>query len=430
MNSAYLTFIDDFLWAYIAIPAIMLMGFYLSYRYGFKQITEFPKIFKEFWDCCYTQSSERSEGIHPVQAFFTTMGGCIGVGNLVAVCTAVRIGGPGALFWMWITALIGMTVKYAEVSLSMKSRVIDSKGGYNGGPMYYISHSLAPALGTLFAVLLAIYGIEVYMFKVVVQTISNTWAIQINYVVAALLALVIYAVQGGAKRVGELCSILIPVFVAVFLFMSLWIIAINYQLIPQMLLMIIQSAFKGHAPIGAFAGSTVVLALSQGVKRACYTGDIGVGYAGVVCAQAHEDHPEQQARFTYLGIFLDTFVVCTLSILLILVTDTWVLDIPDSQKVMYVLAEYFPAVNVFMPLFIFMLGYSTIVAFFHVGLCCADYISERYGRYVYYFYALCAFTTFSYLDEGYALLVMNICGALMLILNLLAIYKKRYTLSM
>jgi AGCS family alanine or glycine:cation symporter len=425
----YLNLLDDFLWEYLSIPAIIILGGYLTMRYKAAQVRKLRSVWKELLSC-YSQPSSDIKGIHPLHAFFTTMGGCIGVGNLVAVCTAVKIGGPGALFWMWVTAIVGMSVKYAEIYLSVKTRTEDESSEYLGGPMYYIESSLSKFWGIIFAILLSIYGIEVYMFKIVTETVSTSWQLPQIWVSIALLLMVLYAVQGGAKRVGQLCSLVIPLFVAGYLLMSSWVLAVNYQKVPAMCWLILESAFTGHAPIGAFAGSGVLIAVSQGVKRACYTGDIGVGYAGVVAAQASEESEGQQARFSYIGIILDTFIVCTLSVLLILISGVWQMNISESEMVTYVLSQYFPGTSIFMPVFIFLLGYSTIIAFFHVGLCCMEYISPRYGQLLYYMYAIFAFMTFSYLDAYAALALMNICGAIMLVINVLALWLNRKALKL
>lgn len=419
----YLNLLDDALWAYVAIPAIVIMGGYFSSKLRLRQITDFKSTCVEFM-ACYKQDHDVKGGVNPVHAFFTTMGGCIGIGNIVAVCTAVKIGGPGALFWMWVTALIGMTVKYAEVYLSVQTRQSSPSGGYVGGPMYYLGES-KNILGMTFAALLAIYGVEVYMFKTVTQSLVQTWHLPDYVVVSALLLFVLYAVQGGAKRVGVFCNALIPVFVGLYLIMSGWVLVQNAAALPGVLWMIVESAFQGHAPIGAFAGSGVMLALSQGVKRACYTGDIGVGYAGVISAEAHEAIEGQQARFAYLGIFLDTFVVCTLSVLLILVTDVWQLNMDESLMVSSVLSNYFPGVDYFMPVFIFLLGYSTIISFFHAGMCAMDYVMPTYGRKLYYLYAAIAFVTFAWLEAKHALALMNVCCACMLVINLIGLWRNR-----
>jgi AGCS family alanine or glycine:cation symporter len=263
------------------------------------------------------------------------------------------------------------------------------------------------------------------MFKAVTESVSQSWNVPAEYVTVCLMILVLYAVIGGAERVGKFCSWLIPGFVLIYMIMSTWVLVLNYDKIPGIFALIFKSAFVGHAPVGAFAGSGVMYAISQGVKRACYTGDIGVGYAGVVAAQAHESSYGQQARFSYIGIVLDTFVVCTLSVLLILISGAWQSGLDESMMVTYALSQYFPGTHVFMPIFIFLLGYSTIIAFFHVGLCCMNYLSPRYGKIVYFTYAVVAFTVFSYLETHYAMVLMNICGALMLALNIVALWLHR-----
>lgn len=416
--------IDDALWGYAAVPLICLFGLYATYQTGGIQIRKAGKLIKLLIDCYKEECGHDNRGINPLHAFYITLGGCVGIANIVAVCTAIKVGGPGALFWMWMAALFGMLVKYSEVYLGVKYRVANSMNSYDGGPMYYfkqVFESKWPSI--VFAVLLAIYGVEVYMFKVVTDSFIINWALP-NYVaITLLLTLILVVVSGGGKRVGMVSSYIMPVFLSLYCAMGLWVLMMHYHKIPGVFYLVVKSAFTGHAAVGGFAGSTVMLSLSQGVKRACYTGDIGVGYAGVVCAETCDSDYAKQANLTILGIFLDTFVVCTMSVFLVLVTDVWLMGLPESEWVHHALAMHFPWMNIFMPTLIFLLGFSSLIAFFHVGLKCADYISPYFGKPIYYIYATIAFICFSFVDQTEAMLLMSLCGVCMLLLNMYAIIK-------
>lgn len=420
-----LSHVDDVLWSFVAVPLVLALGIFFTIKARGLQLTRFFSVCHYFAKTC-TERHQSERGINPLQAFFTSIGGCIGIGNLVAVCTAVQIGGPGAVFWMWVAAFLGMLVKYAEVYLGVLHRVPNDSGGYDGGPMFYLKKICkTPWVPRIFAILLAMYGAEVYMFKVVTDSIVINWSWEQNWVILVLLALIILAASGGIQRVGKICSAIIPTFLGIFMLMSGYVIIANITLLPDVFQMILSSAFNGHAAIGGFAGSGCLLAMSQGIARGCYTGDIGVGYAAVVHAESRESKPSAQAGLAILGIVIDTFVVCTLTTLLVLVTGVWSETIPASHLVQTALAQYFPGMQYFMPVFIFLLGYSTIIAFFCVGVKSMKFVFPKQGQKLFYLYAIPSFIIFSYVDQSEALLIMSIVGALLLCINIIGIYRLR-----
>ena len=241
----------------------------------------------------------------------------------------------------------------------------------------------------------------------------------------ALLAAILLAVRGGVKRVGQICSAIIPFFIVVYMAMILYILVDNASQIPALFGTIIESAFSGHAAVGAFTGSTILMALSQGVRRACYTGDIGIGYASVIHSESSVEEPGKQAALGIFGIFLDTFIVCTMTILVILMTGTWSEGYDSAEVVQRALEQYFPLMNVFMPLLIFLLGYSTMIAYFVVGIKCARFLAGEKGIIYYYFYAVIAFLVCSFVGTYQALSIMSVAGGLLLFINLLGIYLLR-----
>jgi AGCS family alanine or glycine:cation symporter len=261
------------------------------------------------------------------------------------------------------------------------------------------------------------------MFGVVSTSIAQNFSVSPFWVVVTMFVMVMGVAGGGVKRVGDICSAIIPLFVLGFMGMSLWVLFVNAAAIPAALWTVLDSAFTGHAAVGGFTGGSVLLALTQGIKRGCYTGDIGIGYASVIHAESATESPNRQAALGIFGIVLDTFIICTTSILLILVTDAWHRPIGAELLVQSVLAEYFPGINFFMPLFLFLLGYSTMIAYLCVGFKCAQFLSPKWGRMGYYIYASVAFLGFSVVDPTQALSVMSITGALLLAINSFGIYR-------
>lgn len=428
--SDYLDFFENFLWTYFGVPLVIFLGIYLSYKSRFFQIRQLPLVFKTFFGFFHRTDDVKAEGVDPLKAFFAAVGGCVGIGNIVGICTAVQFGGPGSLFWIWMTALAGMVLKYSEVFLGLRYRVSDGKGGYNGGPMYFLQKAFKfKAIAPIACVLLCIYGVEVYQFSVVSTSIAVNFGINSYIVIGVLLVLVIFAGSGGVQRVGAISSKSLPIFVVIYVGMGLWVLLNNLSTIPEVLRLVMVSAFNGHAAAGGFIGATIMGAMSHGVRRGCYTGDIGIGYASVIHSESSVQVPEKQASLAIVDIFLDTFIVCTTSLLLILTTGMWQEPIEAGLMVQLSLGQYFPYMEIFMPIFLFMLGYNTINAYFCVGLKCADHLSPRFGRAIYYGYAVAALLLFSFMGTSQAQSVMAVAGVSLLIINSCGIFILRNEIS-
>lgn len=429
MIATQLEFIENVLWTFLGVPIVMGLGIYLSIKSRFFQIRQLPVVFKTFFGFLRFKNPE-SQGVHPLKAFFAAVGGCVGIGNIVGICTAVQLGGPGALFWIWITALVGMILKYSEVYLGLRYRERNSQGGYNGGPMYFLQKAFkARWIPPLICILLCIYGVEVYQFSVIATSITANLGFNAYWVIGTLLLLVIFAGSGGVRRVGNISSASLPVFVFIYVGMGLWVLSNHLGAIPSVIQTIFASAFSGHAAVGGFLGAGLMTTMSHGIRRGCYTGDIGVGYASVIHSETSVQIPEKQASLAIFDIFLDTFIVCTTSLFLILTTGIWQEPIEAGMLVQTVLGQHFPYMQFFMPVFLFLLGYNTINAYFCVGLKCAEYLSPRFGRPFYYAYAVIALVLFSFMGTNQAQMVMAIAGVSLLIINGVGIFYLRHEIS-
>jgi len=417
-----LEYLEDFVWTYGGVPTLMFVGIYFTYKSKFFQIIYFPQIVKIFNSYLY-QKQENARGVKPLYVFFTSIGGCIGIGNVVSVCTAVQYGGPGAVFWMWVAGFFGMLVKYAEIYLGMIYRIKDERDSYVGGPMIYLQQLQGgKVLSSIVAVLFCMYGTEIYIFRVITHSVVAGWGFDKNIVIAFLLFLVLLIGQGGLKLVGQVSSVIVPVFLVIFSFMCVCILSINISMIPSMFKLILISAWTPHAAIGAFAGSTVMFTMSHGIRRACYSGDIGIGYASTIHSQTSEVSPSREASMGIMSIFIDTFVICTLSLLLILVTGTWNQGFHETILVAESLSLYFPYVNIFWPMFIFLLGYSSLISFYSVGKNAAVFLLGKKGNIIYPIFASCAFLIFSYIGENqHAMMFMAIIGMMLLLINVYGI---------
>lgn len=428
MSDSFFQFIaqlDQFLWLAVAAPLIVLLGIYFTCSSGFAQVRYFPRAVSNFFALVKSQKP-KSGGVHPLKTFFASLGGCVGIGNVVAVCIAVQLGGPGALLWVWIAAVIGMLVKYSELFLGMRFRVSRPDGRYDGGPMYFLRHAYRSAwVPSLVALLLCIYGVEILQFSIVTKSVSLNSGLSEYLVSGVLLALVILAGRGGVQRVGGISSWMIPCFCVMYLGMGTWVLWHHLYALPKVLGTVFSSAFTGHAAVGGFAGSTFLLTASLGIRQACYSGDLGVGYASVIHSESRIRKPEKQAALAFVEIFIDTFMICTMSILLILVTGLWLEPIAPELLVQGALNIHFPYMHFFMPLFLTLLGYSTIIAYFCVGLKCAQYLHPKHGRKAYYLYSMIMLPLFSMLPTANSLTIMSMANASLLIINLIGIFLLR-----
>jgi len=427
-NISLLEALDNFLWGYAVLPALLMMGGYLSYKSRFVQLRSFPQIVSAFFHSL--KAKPQGSGVHPLKAFFTCIGGCMGVSNVVAVCTAAQLGGPGALFWIWITALAGMILKYSEVYLGIRYRVSDGKGGYRGGPMYFLKKAYKQTwIPKIVCLLLCIYGVEIYQFSVITENIAANFDFNKYLVALMLITLMIAISRKGVNHVGRIASVFIPVFIVCYLAMGAWVLYQNAPLLPSILNTVIHSAFTGHAAVGAFAGSGILLTASQGMRRSCYAGDVAVGYASVIHSETREISPEKQASLAIMEIFLDSFVICTTSVMLVLITGVWDAPIEASMLVQKALAIYFPGMHIFMPLFLLLLGFTTIISYFCAGIKCAEFMSPTIGRKAYYVYACCSLLGFVCMQTSQALTMMSITAALLLMFNLYGIFRLRHEID-
>jgi AGCS family alanine or glycine:cation symporter len=421
--------LENFLWIYMGVPVLMVLGLLLSFRSRFFQVRKFPVVCRTFVGFLFHADSSEN-GVHPLKAFFACIGGCVGIGNVVGICTAVQIGGPGALFWIWVTAIVGMILKYSEVYLGFRFRRKSASGSYLGGPMFFLQEiTKSKWVPLVVSFLLCIYGVEVYQFSIVTSSISHNFNVSKLIIVPLLVSLVIFAGSGGVRRVGNISSAIIPFFIVMYTMMGGWVLFQNYEKLPAVLQSVFVSAFTGSGAVGGFVGSSLMLAISQGVRRGCYTGDVGVGYASVIHSESSSDSAEKQASLVIFDVFIDTFIICTTSVMLILVTGIWHSSMDAGLLVQYALGEYFPWMHFFMPLFLFLLGYSTINAYFCVGLKCAKFLSPRYGAWFFYLYSVPALVTFSFFDSVVAQSLMAISGGLLLIINSWGIWGLRDQIS-
>jgi len=271
--------------------------------------------------------------VKPFNALMTAMSATVGTGNIAGVATAIALGGPGAVFYMWVIALFGMATKYAEAVCAVTYREVDSEGRYVGGPMYYLRNGVgefAPEMGKSLGVLFAIFGaVAAFGIGNAVQVNSMaallddsfsipTWATGVT--VAVLVGFVVF---GGIKRIGDVAGKLVPAMIVLYVGASLLILAMNFAEIPHAFAIIFQYAFEPIAAAGGFAGAAVAAAIRYGVARGVFSNEAGLGSAAIAHAAAKTNNPVQQGMIAMLGTFIDTLIVCTMTALVIITSGAW-----------------------------------------------------------------------------------------------------------
>ena len=311
-------------------PPFMILlvgtGLYLTYRLGFFQFRYLRHTFKNSFGQIFQRQPDSEEGaISPFQAVAAAMAATIGVGNIAGVATALVLGGPGAIFWMWMVALVGMATKLAEATLGLKYRHIDANGHVSGGVFYYIEKGLGPQWRWLAIAYAFFAGISAFGLGNMVQ--SNTVAQSMaagfgvpNWVTGVVLVVMVGAVTlGGISRIAVTAEKIVPVMAGAYIFGALGILAVNVTEIPHAFAMIFQYAFEPAPAMGGFAGATVAASIRYGIARGIFSNEAGLGSASIVHAQARNT-PFRQGFWGMWEVIVDTLVVCTLTALVILVT--------------------------------------------------------------------------------------------------------------
>ena len=384
----FLQRVDSLIWQ----PLFLLLvgsGLFLTYRLKGIQFRRLGFALK----LAFTRHDDVAEGdISHFQALMTALAATIGIGNIAGIATAVSMGGLGALFWLWVTAFIGMATKYSEAILAIKYRVLDDRGEMAGGPMYYLEAGLG---WKKMAIAFAIFGVITTLFTgSIVQSHSITAAVTTvlplkDWTIGLILALLTGIVLiGGIRMIGGVTSFLVPIMAILYIAGSLIVLCLSYTQIPSAIGLIFRSAFTGQAATGGFAGSTVMLAVQMGVARGVFSNESGLGTAPIAAAAAKTDLPGRQALISMTGAFLST-IVCTFTGLAIAVTGVFG-QIGVDGKVLNGVPLTMAAFNTMIPyggvlvmIGAILFGYSTIVGWSYYGEKCMEYLFGTKAIFIY-----------------------------------------------
>ncbi len=396
--------LNGVVWGIPMMCLILGTGVYLCIRCGFPQFAHFGHIMKNTLGKAFEKSEAKEGSVSPFKAMCTALAASIGTGNIAGVSGAIAIGGPGAVFWMWMSALLGMCTKFAEVTLSIKYRQRNEKGDWVGGPMYYIQNGLGKNwkwLASVFAVFgaLAAFGIgNMTQVNTICSTVGGAiknFVPDVNLTVVAwivgalcaVLASIVYL--GGIEAIGDVCALLVPVMAIIYILASIAVIVMNISAVPEAFGAIFKGAFNPAAVSGGLAGVGIKMAITKGVGRGIFSNEAGLGSAPIAHAAADVDHPVKQGMFGVFEVFMDTIVVCTMTAMVVLL-GVGVQNIEYGNDIgaqltingfMSVFGDKIPGVVVAVCLTMF--AFSTVLTWGLYGTRCMEYLFNYKAAKVY-----------------------------------------------
>lgn len=389
VNSA----VNNFIWGVPAMVCIIGVGLYLSLGTHFIQIRKFPYAIKTTLGRIFRKKDASDGAMTPFQAVCTALAATVGTGNIAGVAGAIAIGGPGAVFWMWISAFLGMCTKFSEVTLAVHFRERNAHGDYVGGPMYYIKNGLSTNWHWL-AVLFSVFGVltvfgtgnatQVNTITTAINTallnyrlISPDFVGTLNLVLGIAIALIVALVLlGGVKRIGRVAERLVPFMAVLYIALSLGVVILNIENVPSVFVSIVEGAFHPSAVTGGIVGS-FFLSMKKGVSRGIFSNEAGLGTGSIAHACADTQNPVKQGLFGIFEVFADTIVICTLTALVILVSGVPIhygADAGAELTISGFTSTYGNWVSVFTAVAMCCFAFSTIIGWGLYGARCIEFL--------------------------------------------------------
>ena len=369
--------VGAFAWGPPMLILLVGTGFWLTFALRGIQ-------FRKLWYSLYLALVKRKEDtdepgdITHFQALMTALSATVGTGNIAGVATAIAAGGPGALFWMWITGLVGMATKYAEALLAVKYREVDENGEMSGGPMYYISKGLnLPWLGVVFAAFAAIaaFGIgNMVQSNSVADAVEATFSVPPFVTGLVLMAFTAAVILGGIKKIGKVTGVLVPIMIVFYIVGAMVIILMNIAEVPSALAFIVKQAFNPTAATGGFAGATVMMAIRMGVARGVFSNESGLGSAPIAAAAAKTKNPVSQALVSMTQTFIDTIIVCTMTGLVLILTGAWSSGETGAELTTIAFQSAIPGGAYIVTIGLILFAYSTILGWCYYGEKSIEYL--------------------------------------------------------
>ncbi len=374
--SDILVAIDNVVWGpFVLIPLLLGTGLLLTIRLGGLQFTKLVPALKLAFLRRNDGHHEKGDVSH-YQALTTALAATVGVGNIAGVATAIHLGGPGALFWMWMSAIFGMAAKYSEAFMAVRFRTTDAKGDISGGPQYYLKAAIPTKVGLVLSLVFAVFAIiasfgigNMTQSNTVASTLDVTFGLEPAFVGIALAALTALVLLGGIRSIGKVTAGFVPVMIVVYVAAAVVVLLLNVTGIPEAFGLIFTDAFTGTAAVGGFAGAAVAQAIQFGVARGIFSNESGMGSAAIVAAAAKTKHPVRQGLVSMTQTFIDTIIVVTMTGLVIITTGAWQGDQTGAAMTAEGFSTGLPGSSgdVIVALALVFFAYSTILGWAYYG---------------------------------------------------------------
>ena len=417
--------IDSFLWGAPLIILLIGTGIFLTVKLGFLQVSRLPLALK----LIFKAENQGKGDVSSFKSLCVALAATVGTGNIVGVATAVKMGGPGALFWMWVAAFFGMATKYAEGVLAVKYRSVDKNRHISGGPMYYIRKGMGEKykpLAVFFAVatmLVAFLGIGTFpQVNAIIDSVNITFGTPkaiTNIILTLIVGSIIF---GGLKNISKVTGKIIPFMAIFYIICSVFIIITNITAVPEAIKMIIKDAFTGSAAVGGFAGSTIMLAMQSGVARGIFSNEAGLGSAPIAAAAAKTKYPSEQGLVSMTGTFIDTIIICSMTGLVLVLTGVWSGEASGAAMTSSAFVQSMGSIGgIFLTLSLVLFAFTTILGWNYYGERACVYLFGVKGitpyRIIFIILIACGFC----LKLDVIWILADIVNGLMAIPNLIAL---------
>ena len=417
--------IDAFVWGPPLLVLLVGTGIMLTFRLQLLQVFKLPQAL----GLIFSAKNDGSGDVNSFKALCTALAATVGTGNIVGVATAIKAGGPGALFWMWIAAFFGMATKYSECLLAVKYRTVDANGNISGGPMYYIENGLGKKYKPL-AVMFAVFGVLCAYFGIgtfaqvnsIVEITQISAGIPVVYTGIALTVVVAAVTIGGLKSIATVAAKVVPAMALLYFLTTVGIMIVFADQVPAAIATVLHSAFTPTAAQGGFLGATIMLAMRSGVARGVFSNESGLGSAPIVAAAAKTKWAAEQGLISMTGTFIDTIIICTLTGLSLVVSGVWCGPLNGAAMTESAFTMAFPAFGSMLLLVgLVLFAFTTILGWNYYGERCVEYLMgvKAILPYRIIFICLIACGPFLKLEEIWVL--ADIVNGLMAIPNLIAL---------
>ena len=419
--------INNFIWGPTLLILLVGTGIYFTVKLKLIQISKLRLAFKYVFSKDEIEGEDIEGDVSSFAALCTALSSTIGTGNIVGVATAVVAGGPGAILWMWIAAFFGMATKYAEGVLAIKFREIDENGEMAGGPMYYIEKGLG---SKLLAKAFAIFGVGVALLGIGTfgQVKSIADAAKLSFNVPTIVTAVVFTVVvtlvtlGGIKRISKVSGTIVPFMTIMYIIGVLIVLILNIRLIPEALVLILKSAFNPRAAFGGATGISILMVMQRGIGRGVFSNEAGLGSAPIAAAAARTKEPVRQGLISMIGTFIDTIIICTLTGLAIVITNSYNLGLDGASVTTSAFQSALPIIGTYIVnIGLIFFAFTTIIGWNYYGERCIQYLwgVKAIRPYKYIFIAFVAIGPFLSLDMIF--IIADIFNGLMALPNLIGL---------